>query len=244
MSNAAAGDLPVSQRGDFDAHIRSCAACGAEFNRVTKLTEAIDRGVAARVAAEPSPEFFARVRRKIAADTVPANANWVWWAPAAACVAIVLATAVWMMWPKSAKPSRIAKTAPTNNSQMVANHVASNRGSVGESKTALSHLSRTASIRRVAAHNQRRIEREPEVLVPPGQAEAVMELAAALQNGKIDGVKLMADLKNAEQPIEIKPLMIPPLETPGQNDGAASKPSGNNEQENLVGDEKALNFVK
>lgn len=244
MLDAAAGDLPARQTDAFVAHIRDCVACGVEFERLRRLTEAIHRGVAAQVAAEPSPEYFADVRRKIAADTAPANARWWRWAPAAACAAaLVLATTVWMMWPKSAKPDQVAKTAPASNSRTVASHAALNRASVGAVAAAPSHLSSAASIRRVVVRSQPRIEREPEVLVPPGEAEAVMELAAALRSGKVDGTKLMADLQKVEQPIEIKPLFIAPLASPAQADDAASKPDGNGVPKNYVSGEPTQGIV-
>lgn len=73
--------------------------------------------------------------------------------------------------------------------------------------------------------NARRIERQraapeiPEVIVEPGQMAAVMQFAQALKNGQIDGAKLLADLKAADQPLKIKPLVIAPLETPKPANG-------------------------
>jgi len=61
----------------------------------------------------------------------------------------------------------------------------------------------------------------PEVIVQPGQMEAVMRFAQALNNGQIDGAKLLADLKAADQPLKIEPLKTPEL--------AGDKSSGTSE---------------
>jgi hypothetical protein len=242
VSDAAAGVLSARQQKQFDAHVQNCAVCSAEFERSLTLLEAIGRGVAAQVAAEPSPELAARVRRKIAAETATTDAIWAWRIPAAAFAAmIIIVTAMWMMRPHGGKQEQVVKTAPASISPTVANHAAPNQASPGGEAAAPKHFSSIASLRPVAAQKPGRIERAPEVLVPPGQAQAVLQFAAALQSGKLDGAKLMAELQRADQPIEIRPLVIAPLETPGQSDGTASKPPGNNEQENLVGEEKAHN---
>jgi hypothetical protein len=60
--------------------------------------------------------------------------------------------------------------------------------------------------------------------------EAVMRFAQELNSGQIDGAKLLADLKAADQPLEIKPLKTPEL--------AGDKASGTSED----GSEK--NFVR
>ena len=56
----------------------------------------------------------------------------------------------------------------------------------------------------------------PEVIVPPGQLEAVMQLAAAIRSGQIDGKQLLAAQKDMDKPIDIPPLEIKPIEIPPQ----------------------------
>ncbi|HLJ40659.1 MAG TPA: hypothetical protein VKT50_04150, partial [Candidatus Acidoferrales bacterium] len=71
-----------------------------------------------------------------------------------------------------------------------------------------------ALARPVRKPNARRIERQPsatEVIVEPGQMAAVMQFAQELNSGQIDGAKLLADLKAADQPLKIEPLETPEL---------------------------------
>ena len=87
---------------------------------------------------------------------------------------------------------------------------------------ALARPARKLSARRI--ERQPRVPEVPEVIVQPGQMEAVMQFAQMLNSGQIDGAKLLADLKAADQPLEvqpleIKPLVIAPLETPKPTNG-------------------------
>ena len=58
----------------------------------------------------------------------------------------------------------------------------------------------------------------PEVIVPPGQLAAVMQLAADIRSGRIDGKQFLAEQaeaqKNMQQPIDIAPIEIKPIEIP------------------------------
>lgn len=244
MSDAATDGLSVRQRAEFDSHVGGCSACREEFARVRALVKAIDRGVMTQAAAEPSPEFLAGMRRKIAAEASPSLGNWTRWAPAAACAtAIVLATAVWILWPQVERQGQVIRNVPGSNSPTVTSQTAPNRGSVVAVAPAPEHRSDFVSMRRVAAHNPRRFEREPEVLVPPGEAESVMELAALLRNGKLDGAKLMAELQQANEPIEIKPLVIPLLDSTVQAQVKDSAPDGQATKREFVSGESAQGLL-
>jgi len=54
----------------------------------------------------------------------------------------------------------------------------------------------------------------------------VMQFAQALNSGQIDGAKLLADLKAANQPLKIKPLETPELagdKSSGTSEGGSEK---------------------
>jgi hypothetical protein len=80
-------------------------------------------------------------------------------------------------------------------------------------------------------HSERTVpsSAEPEVIVPPGQLAAAMQLADAIQSGQVDGRQLAAAEQEADKrleiaPIEIKVIEIAPLEpsqTAAQQDGPA-----------------------
>lgn len=239
MSDAAMDSLSMPQRAEFACHIQACGSCRMEFGRVQALLQTIDSSVMTQAAAEPSSDFIRQVRIRIAAESAPVHSRWRLWAPAAACATVVIiATAMWLVWPEGLKPDRALKTAAVNVSSIAVNHSAPSSASGVASipkKIAAIRSARPAAMRR-----RGRIKREqgaPEVVIPPGEAEAVLQLAAVLRSGKLDGAKLIAERKEAEKPIEIKPLVIPPLESTARDDKAGSLPSGTGTEEDFISDE-------
>ncbi|MGH9734809.1 MAG: anti-sigma factor family protein [Candidatus Acidiferrales bacterium] len=95
--------------------------------------------------------------------------------------------------------------------------VASRFGSHGKSAVRLSWASRNPDARTpgsssaVGRHNS---PTEPEVLVPPGQLEAVMQLAADIRSGRIDRKQFIAEQRETDKPLKIDPIEIPPLVKP------------------------------
>jgi len=236
MTSAAADELPENRRIELEDHVRECAACRQEFQRVRTLLEAIDLAVTAQAAAEPAPRFMEQVRQRIREEASVApwwNARWV---PAVACAAVlIVAASIWTLWPRTgARHDVTASSAPPSPVQAVrpaAVATAADPKITPERRGPMVALARPA--RKL---NARRIERQraapevPEVIVQPGQMEAVMRFAQELNSGQIDGAKLLADLKAADQPLKIKPLKTPEL--------ADDKASGTSE----VGTER--NFVR
>lgn len=217
MTDAAADGLPKSRRTELENHARECTACRQEFQRVRTLMEAINLGATAQAAAEPSPRFLEQVRQRIRDEASLApwwNARWV---PALACGAVLfVAASLWTLWPRtgarheltasSAHPSPVQAVRPAAVETTAKPKIMPER-----------HGLMVALARPARKLNARRIDRQPpmpevpEVIVEPGQMEAVMRFAQALNSGQIDGAKLLADLKAADQPLEIKPLETPEL---------------------------------
>jgi len=217
MTNAAAGELPENRRSELENHARECATCRQEFQRVRTLMEAIDLGVTAQAAAEPSPRFLEQVRQRIRDEASVAswwNARWV---PALACAAVlIVAASLWTLWPRtgtrhgltasSAAPSPVQPVRPAAVRTTAKPKITPERRG---SMVALAHPARKLDARRI--ERQSAAPEIPEVIVQPGQMEAVMQFAQALDSGQIDGAKLLADLKAADQPLKIKPLETPEL---------------------------------
>ena len=237
MTDAATEALSEWQQVGFKAHVRECSACRSEFERVRALLEAIDRGVEAQVAPEPSPEMMARLRRRIGAEASPSIGSWALWAPATACAAaVILAIAVWLNWPASSKRENFPMLAAPGGSVVALNHTSTGGTGAGTRTASANAMHAVAPARQFVA-TKRGIERKgeiPEVIVAPGQAEALLQFVAALQNGKLDSAKLLAEQKEAEQPIEIKPLVIPPLENATQADKANSSSAESGTQKDFV----------
>lgn len=236
MTDAAADELQGSRPITLENHVRECAACRLEFQRVRTLLEAIDLGAAAQTAIEASPRFLEQVRQRIRDEASVAawwNARWV---PALACATVlIVAASVWILRPRTGTRHELtASSAAPSPAQAVRPAVVL----TAKPKITPERRGSTVALARPARKlNVRRIEREraapeiPEVIVQPGQMEAVMRFAQALNSGQIDGAKLLADLKAADQPLEIKPLETPEL--------AGDKSNGTSEggNKNFVGSE-------
>lgn len=225
-------DLPGNCRTELENHARECPACRQEFERVGTLLAAIDLGVTAQTAAEPSPTWMEQVHQRIRDESSVTpwwNARWV---PAMACAAVlILAASVWTLWPRTgARHELTATSAPPSPVQAVRPAAA---GTTGSPKTAPErHGSVVALLPPVRKLSARRMERQraapevPGVIVQPGQMEAVMRFAQQVNSGQIDGAKLLADLKAADQPLEIKPLKTPELagdKASGTSEGGSQK---------------------
>lgn len=234
MTDAAADELPENRRTELENHARECAACRQEFQRVRTLLAAIDLGVTAQAAAAPSPRLMERVRQRIHDEASVApwwNARWV---PAVACAAVlIVAASVWTLWPRTdARHELTASSAPPSQAQAVrpATVLTAKPKITPQRRGPMVALARSAhklSARRIERHPS--APEIPEVIVQPGQMEAVMRFAQMLNSGQIDGAKLLADLKAADQPLKIKPL-----ETPELADGKASGTSAGRSEKNFV----------
>lgn len=247
MSDAATEGLSARQRSEFDVHIRDCSGCREELARAQALVELIDRGVMAQASVEPSVEFLPRLRQRLSAKDAPGKAIWTWRAPAVACAAVVvIALAIWMTWPGSVKPGQGASTNPATKSFAAANHATPNTNSVGAEPLRASRAPVIAAVRRAVAHDRLRIERRPEVapvIIPPGEGKAVLQFAAALQSGKIDGAKLLSEQRETDQPIEIKPIVIPLLDNTAQTQDKRSAPDGQGTRRDFAGGELAQGLL-
>lgn len=239
MTDAATGGLSAPQQTELDSHIYECTRCREDYGRVQTLLQEIDRGIVSRCDAAPSVDFLARVRRMIAAEGAPTKAIWAQWLPAAACAAVLLiSSAIWMTWPRGAKPPA--------RSLATANHAAPNTFGAGSEGVHANPALAVSAVRRNAARSSRRVERQSnalQVIVPPGQVKALMQLVAALQSGKIDGAKLLSEQQGADQPIDIKPLVIPLLENIAQAQGRSTAPDGQGPRRDFVSGESAQGFL-
>ena len=238
MVEAASGALPGSLHPDFDAHIRQCVSCQQELRRVQTLLQAIDETVSASIAAEPSPQLIANVRQRIAAQPTPAPA-WrsgnAWLAAAGACAALAIllfvAGTLHRVIPSRAdRPASPLVSLPPNHSltpPAPGRHVESARTILPRKPVLMVRASVGAS------HNP---ARKPEIIVEPGQMQAILQLVAATQRGQIDGAKLLADEKKTTEPLEIEPLTIAPLQIAALKDesGSSAPDSSGDDGKNFV----------
>ena len=204
---------------DLQKHLAVCSGCREEFELRRALMTRIDFGVAAMVAGDPSPALAVLVRQRIAEETGESRsftARWGWWigatAAAAALAAIIFAVTTHSPAQMPSQPASVASQPAQNVSppapQLPAPVVQAQHS--------------PATIRKVPQHHEsvvatRAAEIGPprfEVIVPPGQREAVIRLAAGLQSGRVDGAvfvnpapSLVPDFLEIA-PLEIKPLAV------------------------------------
>ena len=230
-----------------EAHLATCEACRAELDALRQALAVADVEMAGVVAAEPSPELGARIRQVVAeAEPSPAwRLGWVWPATAAAATLLV-ALAVWVGRTPPPEP-RVAVDAgrpviprdvrlPGDGGEALStvpgpsarrgSAIPADPSSPGSSSAprddrslAVGHRPPGVPTRavRVAA------PAEPEVLVPPGEEQALLRLVALVHRERHAPAAFLA----AGQPstdlaepaaLDIKPLEIVPLE-PAETSG-------------------------
>jgi anti-sigma factor RsiW len=235
MPDAASDALSGILRSDFEGHLHECAACREEFRRVQTLMHAIDERISAGVAAEPSPQFIANLRQQIEAQPSHTSIWWTrnaWLTVAAACgVFAILFFAARL----AHRPGQLLRG---NVSRPIASPPARiaplpSRAAV-EGVTSASSPSRALAAAHHASSRALGHSPEPEVIVEPGQMQAIFQLVAATQRHEVNGSNLLNTEKKAADSFQIKPIVIAPLkisvledeqESPSSNGGLDS--SGN-----------------
>jgi hypothetical protein len=208
LMDAALGGLALERETELRAHVAGCDACAAEFERQQRLVLAMDRAIDASTAVEPSPEFTARVRMKIAEQPAPAPLWLSGWVPAVAGALAVLALVVWLV------PRREVLPTPPTNSAKSTSPVTQRPWPVNATPPITKAPGTSRGPRAPVVANAR--PDLPEVLVPRDQEFGVQWLYEALekQPARVGGIlaQVAAQTEAATAPIEIQELKIAPLE--------------------------------
>lgn len=223
LTDAAAGGAVGAP---LEAHLTACPACASELASLRRLMAAADDELSALAVAEPSPALAARIREAVSEPAALAPAfrwGFAWSATAAA----VLAMAVLGVWRMSVArepasptvavnaPSAPASAAPTvepsasaaPSSVAVAGVPASADPAATRFPSESTHKAR--SVRPTPAP-RRSARAEPEILVPPGEQEALLHYVALVHQERVSPWALLAvgrpssDLSGEE--LEIAPL--------------------------------------
>ena len=207
ITDAATGGLAPSREPELLAHAAECDACRKAYDHAREIAASVDRGVESLVSGEPSAHFTTRLRARIAEERIPVRPNWAAWAPIAAGV-FALAALLLIL---------VLRTQRTNTPS-IANNGRSDPLSSQPSNPPSPSTTQNPPAPQAARHRtlaqQPKSPSQPEVLVPPGQLTAIMEFAAAVRSGRIDGDQLLAAQEQTSAPLEIKPLEIIPLVQP------------------------------
>jgi hypothetical protein len=196
----------------LEEHLAGCDECRAELASLRRALGAVDAGLAELATAEPAPGFDARLRAAVSAAEAAADRTGLrLWPALVAAAAVLVAVALVVgrapqpaVRPAPGRDPRAARVEPTPTLPLPeppAPAPASGRAAPAPSRAA------------VAASGSR----EPEVLVPPGQVEALVRLASFVQRERLAPPGLLstgqppADLA-VPPPIDIRPLEIVPLD--------------------------------
>jgi hypothetical protein len=217
---AAGGPVPA----EVEAHLDSCERCREELAGLRRVLAIAEAEMGHLVAAEPSPGLAARIRQSVAtSDSSRAwRVGWLWPATAASA-ALLVAVAIWMV--RATSPAGVAvdgRPAVTPRASRPAEE--GSRTSEVPEPTATSPRARAlvppregseAATLRHPHRAGRAVAAAPEVLVPPGEAEALVRFAAEVQRHAVTlNSILLADLSaplTEPKAIEIAPLEIEPL---------------------------------
>ncbi len=237
---ATSGALEVSNsvaRADENLarHLKGCASCGVAFDQRRGFLAEMDRGVTALVSAQPSAALISRVRQEIAVVSVARDKNgWRWAGTRVAVAAAAVLAIFFVMRPNIRRQSSPISGVLSNAAQPLKaspklaseNNVADTGNSVAT--TAYSRTERRQ--RHVSFREAAKSVLPPsptfEVIVPPGQREAVLRFSRAMREYSIDGGQLIAG-SNEEvtgpAPLALAPLSIILLDEPKESTGDAAK---------------------
>ncbi len=206
LGDAALGALAPAREVKLRAHMEECAACRAELERTQQLLAAVGRGIEAGLAVEPSPDFAARVRRRLAEESLGSR-TWLsgWMVAAAGALAVLALVVVWLGQRRGSRMETAVRTEATQAPAQSRPSPVTQSSGAGE-KPAAARAVRRAQVarRRVVAEPN-----EPEVLVPPGQWSAIVRFEQALRSGRVDASLV---LKEPAESLALEELKIPPLQ--------------------------------
>jgi hypothetical protein len=235
MADAASSSLSEARRREFERHVGNCAACRAEFVRMENLLGQIDQSLRTDFAVEPSPHLSLRVREGIVAETQSARLTngWLgrnsWLSAAGVCVAMAALLIVVIAHRANRPGSNFVQHQQIVNSAPAHVPPAPSRSASAENapprapahvRVSKPHL---AVARNESPRNPRRQNTKPEIIIQPGQMQAILQFVTETRNGKINGGEIEEGIKAAERPLEIKPLNIAPLDASA---GGASETPG------------------
>ena len=206
IAAAAGGPSP----GPLEAHVARCMSCRDRLENHRRLLAEFDHAVRAGLLIDPSPGFAGRVASRVR-QSAAAHRLWRRWTPAlAAGVGIVVVAVELVRWPPAPPPASAPKvTADVHATAPQADPRPTGKEPAPASRPRRAPRSHLAISGPLASTT-------PEVLVPPGQDEALRRLVLALQAG-VEPPLLLASAATSEKavtapaPLEIAPLAVAPL---------------------------------
>jgi hypothetical protein len=218
LTDAAAGQ-PLSAA--TSAHVEACPSCRAELAALRRALALADRALDEIAGAEPSPALRVRIRRAAAEVSEPRAWRWAWGAAAAVLAAALGLGGAWRAgWLETRRLPALSAIAPPGPSPArpvpVERLPTTSRAAPPDPGLAAGQASTRLEAQRATPAARSGVV-APEVLVPPGQQEALLRFVALVHAGRTAPPAFAmtgepsADLAEPA-PLEIEPIEIVPLD--------------------------------
>ncbi len=178
----------------------------------------IDEEIREALDVDPSPDFLARVRTRIAAEPEPSAWRWSWGLAAACALAASVVLATIVSRPHEAKPfTAVPAPAPAVARNNPPPAVSTRDGNTHQGDAA------SRSFRAVTPHPKSTVvripepEREPEILIDQREMRTLRVLIDGVRNGRVDLTAAMNSRSHAPAELEpvadivVAPLTIEPI---------------------------------
>jgi hypothetical protein len=187
----------------------------------------IDEEIRAALEVDPSPEFVARVRTRLATEAAPSAWRWSWAFTTAATVAaaIVVAAALWRPESRAVpRPGAVQAAAP--KAEAVSQPQETADATAGLGATAKPRSAKALALQTTAAAGlDGSRSAAADVLLDPAETRALRQLIAGVRDGQVD----LAAAQNSVSPtqmdlqpvaeIVIVPITIEPIAPPAGAEG-------------------------
>jgi hypothetical protein len=198
---------------ELRAHVCECPSCRLRLVAERQLARAIDRGLDALLV-YPQGEFAARVRERIARTAAQPHGSTIQWLPSVAATlgVIALGGITYMATPRAGGP----RSRPTEKSGLFPHPVLP-----PPPRPPIRAVGNTGALSGLP--QARRQPRPSEVLLPPGQAAALLSFSESLWGRRGHAASLLKTTPDGETdlpepadltvaPLEVKPVVVRPLE--------------------------------
>jgi anti-sigma factor RsiW len=229
LNAAALGAESGAEAQAFRLHLEICEACRREFARRSEFLGSLDLQLQARFEAVPSPDFDARLRRRITSESERAPRPVLSWLPLlagatafAALLAFLHYRGVISPHPHEANPVQIASTPGAQPSQAAAaNHPSALRYA---NSAAAPSARETPSLHPVIVAATASSSPALRVRIDRGELYATVRFTEAIAEGRIDATPLVSAAHISDDSAGAKPLEIPlidvqPMDKPNSEAG-------------------------
>jgi hypothetical protein len=206
VTELAAGGPAVA---GLKAHLAECADCREELAALRRVLEAVDAELRPFASSEPSPALAARIRQAASEPEARSGSRPAFALQALAAAAVLAAVAFVLLLGRAPTPTSVAALTPrpeTSGTPLPASVAlpAATARPAASPRPREERVPATAAARRAASP-------EPEVVVPPGQMEALVRFAALVNRVRVAPPMLGATGQPSPELAELRLIDIGPI---------------------------------